>query len=383
MDGNKPYFHCQDLKTQCFTLTALINADKFCPERKVYLRKACRKMDRDQLQGILPAFGIRETIAALEPLLHVDDLHKAPPQYKLVARLRFRQSPTLILRLLKEERSPAAYVQEQGELAAFFVERGIPTVAPMKALDGRRYANVPYQGHMLLATLERDLGPEMTSASLETCALAGQLLGRMHAVVLENDVHMQHGKAIFDFAAGSDVDGGPMLRDVLQQHGRIAEAGELYQLYQNRREELLTHWPDSPHGAVQGDLSINNLTQNSAGRLFVFDYNCAGECALISDAVLQGMLFAREMDYPEEETHVTSRQRFSAFFDAYQQQRPLCAAEAALWPSLYQAMDAFWFVRVRYGADSLEMQLAQKPDMPLDAWMEDVQARLHDVSILV
>ena len=82
-------------------------------------------MDRDQLQGILPAFGIRE-IAALEPLLHVDDLHKAPPQYKLVARLRFRQSPTLILRLLKEERSPAAYVQEQGGLAAFFVERGFP-----------------------------------------------------------------------------------------------------------------------------------------------------------------------------------------------------------------------------------------------------------------
>jgi Ser/Thr protein kinase RdoA (MazF antagonist) len=95
------------------------------------------------------------------------------------------------------------------------------------------------------------------------------------------------------------------------------------------------------------------------------------------------MLFAREMDYPQEELHLTPRQRFSAFFDAYQQQRPLCATEAALWPSLYQAMDAFWFMRVRYGADSLEMQLAERPDMPLDAWMEDVQARLHDVSIVV
>ena len=30
---------------------------------------------------------------------------------------------------------------------------------------------------------------------------------------------------------------------------------------------------------------IRNLTQDSASRLFVFDYNCAGECALISDAV--------------------------------------------------------------------------------------------------
>ncbi len=333
-------------------------------------------MTLEQIAPLLSAFGVMDTPKALEPLLHYDGLTQQPPAFKLVARVTFAHRAPLILRLLKEQRSPAPYLEEQAALAALYAAHGLPTSVPMPAPGGLHHLVFPVQGHPVLATLEDDLGPEVTALSLPLCRQAGQLLGRMHSAAAQAGFHMAYGKAIFDFETGSDVDGGPMLSALLHQHNRQPEAAQAADLYQDRRRALLAGWASLPRYGVQGDLSINNLTLAADDTLQFFDYNCAGEAVLISDAVLQGLLLAREMDYPADEQGVSPRQRFSAFFLGYVENRPLTKQEEAVWPKLYQVMDAFWFTRVRFAADSLEKQLEQQPEMPLAPFMRALEHRL-------
>ena len=330
-------------------------------------------MDKAAIQDILREFGIKARVTGVKQHIFYNDLAGKPPEYKLVAGLSFYGHSPLILKCLKEERTTPAYLSEQYHLSELFLRHHIPTAKRRLLPGGQDHMTFSHQRHSLLVSLEEDLGPEIPLATLPLCRQAGALLGRMHLALMDEDFHMQEGKAIFDFARDSDVDAGRKLASLLKDHGRLAESLEVQRLYDSRQQELLSCWYKLPHYGVQGDLSINNLVWTKPGELGVFDYNCAGEAPLLSDAVLQGLLFAREMPYDPLDKPSDSDARFAAFFGAYRTQRTLTAEEESLWQPLYQAADAFWFTRYFYRENSLVQRLQQDPQMPLTTAIQHIK----------
>jgi Ser/Thr protein kinase RdoA (MazF antagonist) len=326
------------------------------------------------IQRDLARFGIRDEITGITPHIQYNGLSSQPPAYKLVAALAFAGRKPLIVKYVKEKRTNTAYLREQYQLSSLFLRHGIPTARRLMTPDHQDHVAVIYQGQELLLTLEEDIGPEIPLATLALCQQAGSLLGRMHRAVIQENFHMKEGRVIFDWMRNSDVDAGKKLMDLLASHGRHQEHEAVRACYEARRALLRARWGNLPHYAVQGDLSINNLTRGAQGELMVFDYNCAGEAPLLSDAVLQALFFAREMPYDDFSSH---DERFTAFFSAYQAQRPLTAIEIGLWKPLYQAADAFWFTRYVYGDDTLDNQLAQDRTMPLDSIMDSIRELLE------
>ena len=331
-------------------------------------------MEKALIQRDLMRFGVADEITGITPHIHGDDLDGQPPAYKWVAGLTFHERPPLIVKYLKEARTSPAYLGEQHQLASLFLRHGIPTARRLMTTEGRDHASVMYKGHQLLMTLEEDIGPEISLARLALCRQAGDLLGRMHHAVIQEDFHMATGRSIFDWMQQSDVDAGEKLMDLLGAHGRHPEREAVRGLYEARRALLSPVWGDFLRGGVQGDLSINNLVLDDTGTLKVFDYNCAGEAPLISDALLQALLFAREMPYEDESGW---DERFSAFFNAYEARRPLTPLEQAWWKPLYQAADAFWFTRYFYGEDTLEKRLAKDSELSLAPVIVQIKALLE------
>lgn len=333
-------------------------------------------MDAWPLQQALLRFGIREKIICITPHIHHQGLDQQPPEYKLVAGLSFAGRPGLVIKRLKEERTSAESLQEQHLLTELFWRRGIPTARRLLTPEGQDHITATHQGQLLLVTLEEDIGPEISLATLALCEKAGALLGRMHRAAIQEGFHMKTGRAIFDWMRSSDVDAGEKLISLLKRHGRERESQAVKKLYEARRQALRGQWDKLPHFAVQGDLSINNLVRGADGGLKVFDYNCAGEASLVSDALLQALFFAREMPFDPLDAPSDWDARFTAFFTAYLMERPLTPAEESIWRSLYQAADAFWFTRYFYGEDTLDKQLEQEPGLALWPVLTEIEENL-------
>lgn len=222
-------------------------------------------MDKAAIQDILREFGIKARVTGVKQHIFYNDLAGKPPEYKLVAGLSFYGHSPLILKCLKEERTTPAYLSEQYHLSELFLRHHIPTAKRRLLPGGQDHMTFSHQRHSLLVSLEEDLGPEIPLATLPLCRQAGALLGRMHLALMDEDFHMQEGKAIFDFARDSDVDAGRKLASLLKDHGRLAESLEVQRLYDSRQQELLSCWYKLPHYGVQGDLSINNLVWTKPG----------------------------------------------------------------------------------------------------------------------
>ncbi len=121
---------------------------------------------------------------------------------------------------------------------------------------------------------------------------------------------------------------------------------------------LRSVWDKLPAAAVQGDISINNLSVGENG-LIVFDYNNAGDEVLVSDLVLEGLLTAYEMDLPAGTDRSYRELLFPAFLRGYLSARKLSPEEADTAWTIYTLYHALWFTRIVFNEDSLGKVLAR------------------------
>ena len=184
-------------------------------------------------------------------------------------------------------------------------------------------------------------------------------MARIHTLSLAHSHTLGCG-TLFGAAYWNDVDAYP-------DFCKLTEDPHLDQTTVSRlktiREEKLTAiralWGTLPKAAVQGDISINNLTDHPDG-LTVFDYNNAGDEVLVSDLVLEGLLTACEMDLPPDTPPSARELLFPALLGGYLSIRSLSVAEAQAAWDIYTLYHAFWFSRIIYNENSLQKLLQQK-----------------------
>ena len=271
-------------------------------------------------------------------------------------------SGRVVIKILREDEDfekERAKIEKQSLFSEFMRENGIRT--PMRyRTDGKFCGELLYGNVPCHVTVEDWCGEEITEISTELARRIGELMARMHVLSLEKRCEIGCG-TLFSAAEWNDVDAYKEFCKFCENENLDQKtAGRICELHDEKLNALRAVWDTLPKAAVQGDISINNLTDAADG-LTVFDYNNAGDVVLISDLVLEGLLTAYEMDLPAGADPACREEFFPAFLDGYLSVRKLSEAEAeAAWIT-YTLYHAMWFTRIVYNGDSLQ-KLVERED---------------------
>ncbi|MDR0915842.1 MAG: hypothetical protein LBN02_01460 [Oscillospiraceae bacterium] len=301
-----------------------------------------------EIRDALNLFDISDAISAVKYIFN----EVFPTRIKIIAKVSFESRLPLIVKLSHEREHTRQAIEEQSALSECLRSFGIRTARRYRS-RGAYCAVVEGFGLSLHTTVEDYIGEEIAVITAELAAKIGVLLAQMHNISARNDLHI-NAATLFNAAGENDVSGYATFVE-LHNGGKLDNALAEYIIsrYTERLERIRAAWAHLPTFAVQGDISVNNLTWID-GELGVFDYNNGGDEVLVSDMVLEGLLTAHEMDLADGLTDADRPALFTAFVDAYTRERPLSQTEIAVLNDVYAVAESMWFSKIVHADDSLE-----------------------------
>jgi len=256
---------------------------------------------------------------------------------------------------LKGEKQTAAFIESIIEFTKIMNDAGLPFIVPEKTIEGSRY--VKYEG--LFFILEQEgKGEEIKKLRLSHIREIGKMLGKQHAVSLKTDFRFHTGTSWGMFGgnetdAFGDYDENELsyldfVKSVTENKTLTVELAMAKELYQIKRAQLKKVWNSLPSGPVQGDLCPYNLLFQQDKISTVFDYNIAGDEVLLNECIGVAVFLAWHYDFEGKET---PEERYEAYIDAYETERPLSDREREMIPHLFRA---FRYDRIEEGIEKIK-----------------------------
>lgn len=311
-------------------------------------------------QDILADYGFAGEI--LDIHYYIDDRNDQYDYAKYIARVTATEGTDLVVKLVHEfglnsSQMRPAVIEAQCRFATHLRQRGIPTPRRHQN-DGGGYCTIRTleDGLTLAVTVEDWCGEELKAIDLPLAERAGALMARTHQLALEVNYRIG-APTLFSAAEKNGVNCFPRFEKLCRTPGvDQALAAQISTLYHQKMERLQTIWPALPVCAVQGDFSINNLCWDGE-KLTLFDFNNAGDVPPVSDAILEGLLTAYEMDLAPGLTDGDRPALFRSFLEGYQSVRPFTDVEQTAAREIYLLYDSLWFTKLVYQEGSLEKLL--------------------------
>ena len=297
---------------------------------------------------------------------------------KVIFSVSLSDGQRVVIKILREDEDfekEHVKIEKQSAFSEFMRESGILT--PMRYRTGDSFCGrLMYGSVPCHVTTEDWCGEEIAEITAELAYRIGELMARMHVLSLENHCGIGSG-TLFSAAEWNDVDSFEEFCKLSENtHLDQETARKIRELHDEKLNALRAVWDTLPKSAVQGDISVNNLTDTPDG-LTVFDYNNAGDVVLISDLVLEGLLTAYEMDLPAGIEPAYRETLFPAFLDGYLSVRKLSEEEAdAAWIT-YTLYHALWFSRIVYNENSLQKLIGREDYDEANRLLEQM---LHDMT---
>ncbi|MCI8387022.1 MAG: hypothetical protein HFE63_00960 [Clostridiales bacterium] len=280
---------------------------------------------------------------------------------KVIVRVDVENRQPLVLKLLHDSSVPQELLERQCAFSEHLRKNGIQT--PEHYSKGGNYCiEETIDGVRFDVTLEDWCGEEVKKISLETAAEIGSLMAKMHRISFRDNIKLG-APTLFDALDNNEVNGIEKFRELAKKAEesqytsltypkplctKLHLFDDIIDIFEHRLISAKHVWDRLPMCAVQGDISINNLTYQN-GKLMVFDYNNAGDVTLISDMILEGLLTANEAEESELAEGLTIADRpkiFQSFIDGYCKICPLTHDERIAACELYPAYSALWFSRI-------------------------------------
>lgn len=310
-----------------------------------------QRVSESAIHSILERYGLDTTFGEQREYIHyIDDTH-----VKVILSVLLENGKRVVIKILRETDDlpkEKAKIEKQSAFSEFMRLHGIQTPTRYMA-NGAFCGEYIYNRLPCIIAAEDWCGEEIKEINADISRGIGELMARMHTLSLESSYRIGCG-TLFSAAYWNDVDAFQSFCEIGRDE-RLNQAvvEQIKRLHDEKLAALRAVWHRLPTAAVQGDISINNLVYGEDG-LIVFDYNNAGDEALVSDLVMEGLLTAYEMDLPEGAEQGCREEFFPALLDGYLSVRKLSAEEAdAAW-LIYTLYHSLWFTRVIYNEDSLE-----------------------------
>lgn len=320
-----------------------------------------QKVPETVIHAILERYGLDEDFTDQKEYIHYDG-EQGNHRIKVILSVLLKKGKAVVIKILHESediRKERSRIENQSAFSESMRRNGIPT--PKRYLSQGCYCQeFLYHEIPCNITVEDWCGEEIRELNREIAGKIGELMARMHVLSLENRWEIGCG-TLFSAAYWNDVDAFPAFCRIGENRNlNQTLVQEIRKCHDEKLEAIRTLWDRLPKGAVQGDLSINNLVSGRDG-LIVFDYNNAGDEVLVSDLVMEGLLTAWEMDIPEGMDKRCREEFFPALLEGYLSVRKLSREEAdAAW-MIYTLYHGLWFTRIVYHEDSLE-KLVERRD---------------------
>lgn len=302
------------------------------------------EITKEILQNILSSYGIDEKITEFSHFITGDNGEGDIKYITSVTTERGRY----VVKLVRQRQKFKRAIEDQCVFSEYLRNNGILT--PRHYTCRGRYRTDARVGEYILnVTVEDYIGEEMKLLTAPLARRIGELMGKMHTLSERGNCHIYRGEVIFNLVGYNEVNGynsllhmaragklGSAVKDGASALARIKRANSRIM------RAIRQGFTGLPVYAVQGDISINNLTLVD-GELAVFDYNIAGDLPLLSDMILEGLLTAHEMD---REDGLTVEGAYSEFESGYFSVRPLTDAEAAIYKTALDYSEALWFSKI-------------------------------------
>lgn len=250
-------------------------------------------------------------------------------------------------------------------LASLYKQHGIQVPLFMKFNNGE-YATILERNdkafliwveeyiHMVI-TDEKVIFQSMDEAFYEAL---GTCLGKMHSASKDSLLKMPWNSpwVLFDtFCEEDEFDENygnvHDLYHVLSQFSEIDKSrlDRIWTQYNMKRAAIKQNYTNLPNGAVQGDLSVNNLIVNEACEFVgVLDFNIAGNDVFINHMLQEGIFLAyySEAFWNNEHELLAMHKKISKFIVAYSKHYELSSQEQAVMNLLYQIIRPFRMEKV-------------------------------------
>ena len=324
------------------------------------------------LQNALGYFGLYDEIKNLHKYLDIQQ----EDYFKIIMKVELETGNPLVIKVYSQTEGSTIEHEQQGAFAEHLRRKGIPT--PKRYAAGDQYC-LDFKALTPKADIivEQWCGECLQTINFSSAYEAGKLMAKMHTVSLRDNCSVS-ANTLFNAVDTNDVSGyskfsellafglpdETLSRGIVQKHNALLS---------NAREL----WDELPCCAVQGDISINNLSYVN-DVLYVYDFNNAGNVVLVSDLVLEGLLTAYEMDLGKDLTEADRPALFKQFFQGYESIRPLSANERNAARYIYPAFDALWFSRIfDYSDPSSDHSLERAVKT---GHVDSVHEILHDIN---
>ncbi len=212
------------------------------------------------------------------------------------------------------------------EIMAFLAEHDVPSAHPIADRGGeylRRLKGKP------AALVQRLRGRGVDYPDEAHCAELGGALGRMHAMAHNFDGYRENPRGI------------AWCRESFATVGERLSREEQQFLEEELRFQSESHRDELPQGVIHADLFRDNALFVDTHLTGVIDFYYACNDALLYDIAVT------VNDWCTEGDGAIDRQRYRAFLDHYQQQRPVTDREREAWPAMLRAAALrFWLSRL-------------------------------------
>ena len=260
-----------------------------------------------------------------------------------------------LIRIYRDDFTTFEGLEMQGTLCELLRINGCPVPKRLKTSEGFYFHSIAESKNQLLVTLEQWMPGqevEVTDLSKQLLRHLGQILGKMHRISENHDLHFNYGTYWGMFGGNFSEEPGIHddievesinLRNALVKVDVDKQLVNLvFQLFSNNREALRQVWSQLPKGAVQGDLSPNNILLDHHGKLqAIIDFNIAGEEVFIAHAIGEGIFLSYELLGDQGDEH------YKDFMSAYLEERPLSPIEEHAFPLIVQVVRPFRFRRIQ------------------------------------
>lgn len=330
------------------------------------------KIDNGHIQSIINKYEIHDEIIKSSPYIEYYNMEE-PHEVKFISKIDLRRHKPIIIKITKEYDYSNQVIEEQSIFSQYMRTHGVLT--PRRYKSGSRYC-IEYEidSIALNVTVEDYIGEELKAIDEALSFRIGALMGKMHKLSTDGDCHI-HNNTIFDLNGYDEVNGFTALKELAEANKINCKLfDEINELYQMRIKRALENWSELPRHAVQGDISINNLSLQG-DEIAIFDYNISGDEVLVGDMIIEGLLTAYEMDAPAYEPEDRFK-LFLQFVRGYMSVRELTKGEIEAAGDICAVSDALWFTRIRYNDNSIEKLLEKDDQESINSVLIEIKDKL-------
>ena len=312
------------------------------------------KLTAENVSPLLREFGISIGVLDTHVYLNYEDENG----FTIISGLEVKHRPPLVIKISRDSTRKHDFIEKCCRFSEHLRRNGVPT--PERYARGGEYClSLPFEGEKVDVTLEDWGGDPITALDIDTARDAGMLLARTHRLSFRDNCKLGV-KSRFDALGENPVSGVGKFEELSK---RAAESQIVSVTYPHRlckKPEICREimdicsrrfasakelWDRLPRGAVQGGLSLGNLTRRD-GTLTIYDFGGAGDETLVGDMLLEGLYLTQFSPLAEGLSEDDRPALFREFVAGYRHICPLTHDERVVACELYPVYNALMLPRI-------------------------------------